>query len=62
LALLGILSLPTLEFLHITEPLIKSLHEVVLLWPISLTWNSEGKFSTLPSGFSSSMELLEQPH
>jgi hypothetical protein len=28
---LGILSSPTLEPIHITEPLIKSLHEVALL-------------------------------
>jgi hypothetical protein len=49
--LLGILSLPTLEFLHITEPLTKSLHEAVLLWLISLPRNSEWKFSTLSRGF-----------
>jgi hypothetical protein len=49
--LIGILSLPTHEFLHITEPLIKSLHEVVLLWPISLPRNSEWKFSTISRVF-----------
>jgi hypothetical protein len=48
---LGILSLPTLESLHITKPLTKSLHKVVLLWPISLPRNSEWKFSTLSRGF-----------
>jgi hypothetical protein len=49
--LIGILSLLTFESLHITEPLIKSLYKVVLLWPISLPWNSEWKFSTLSRGF-----------
>jgi hypothetical protein len=49
--LLGILSLPTLEFLHITESLTKSLHEVILLWPISLPRNSDWKFSTLSHVF-----------
>jgi hypothetical protein len=48
---LGILSLPTLESLHITEPLTKALHEVVLLWSISLPRNFEWKFSTLSHGF-----------
>jgi hypothetical protein len=48
---LGILSLPTLESLHITKLLTMSLHEVVLLWPISLPQNSEWKFSTLSRGF-----------
>jgi hypothetical protein len=38
--LLGILSLPTLEFLHITEPF----HEVVLSWLISLPQNFECHF------------------
>jgi hypothetical protein len=42
--LLGILSLPTLESIHITEPLIKSLHEVALLWPISFPWALNGNF------------------
>jgi hypothetical protein len=55
--LLGILSLPTLESLHITEPLIKSLREVVLLWPISFPRNTEWKISTPPCGFSFLMEL-----
>jgi hypothetical protein len=41
--LLGKLSLPTLEPIHIIEPLIKSLREDVLLWPISFPWNSEWK-------------------
>jgi hypothetical protein len=49
--LLGILSLPTHEFLYLTEPLTKSLNKVVLLWLISLPRNSEWKFSTLSCGF-----------
>jgi hypothetical protein len=57
--LLGILTLPTIEPIHITEPLIKSLHEVALLWPISFPRSSKWKFSTLPYGFPSSKELLE---
>jgi hypothetical protein len=57
--LLGILSLPTLESIHITEPLIKSFHEVALLWPIYFPHIYEWKFLTLPHGFSSSKELLE---
>jgi hypothetical protein len=42
--LIGILSLPTLEILHITEPLTKSLCEVVLSWLISLPQNSKWNF------------------
>jgi hypothetical protein len=48
---LRILSLPTLESLHITEPLTESFYEDVLLWPISLPRNSEWEFSTLSRGF-----------
>jgi hypothetical protein len=48
---LGIPLLPTLESLHITEPLSKSLHKVVLLWSISLPWNSKWKILTLSQGF-----------
>jgi hypothetical protein len=48
---LGILFLPTLESLHITELLTKSLHEVVLVWLISLPRNSEWKFLTLSCEF-----------
>jgi hypothetical protein len=48
---LRILSLPTLESLHIPEPLTDSLHEVIFLWSISLPRNSEWEFSTLSRGF-----------
>jgi hypothetical protein len=42
--LLGKLSLPTLESLHITKPLIQSLHEVVPLWTIYFPRNAEWRF------------------